>query len=81
MAKEVIYRRIGAAVLILCGLGLNVSAHAQSTFGSIVGVVHDTTQAVVSGASVKVRRLEDNSLRSTTSDERFHPRNWPPGRR
>ena len=69
MAKEVIYRRIGAAVLVLCGLGLNVSAHAQSTFGSIVGVVHDTTQAVVSGASVKVRRLEDNSLRSTTSDE------------
>jgi hypothetical protein len=69
VAKEVIYRRIGAAVLVLCGLGLNVSAHAQSTFGSIVGVVHDTTQAVVSGASVKVRRLEDNSLRSTTSDE------------
>jgi hypothetical protein len=69
VAKEVIYRRIGAAVLVLCGLGLNVSAHAQSTFGSIVGVVHDTTQAVVPGASVKVRRLEDNSLRSTTSDE------------
>jgi len=69
VAKEVIYRRIGAAVLILCGLGLNVSAHAQSTFGSIVGVVHDTTQAVVPGASVKVRRLEDNSVRSTTSDE------------
>jgi hypothetical protein len=69
VAKEVIYRRIGAAVLVLCGLGLNVSAHAQSTFGSIVGVVHDTTQAVVPGASVKVRRLEDNSVRSTTSDE------------
>jgi len=69
VAKEVIYRSIGAAVLVLCGLGLNVSSHAQSTFGSIVGVVHDTTQAVVPGASVKVRRLEDNSLRSTTSDE------------
>ncbi len=69
MAKEVIYRSIGAAVLVLCVLGLNVSAHAQSTFGSIVGVVHDTTQAVVPGASVKIRRLEDNSVRSTTSDE------------
>jgi len=69
VAKEVIYRCIGAAGLVLCVLGLNVSARAQSTFGSIVGVVHDTTQAVVTGASVKVRRLEDNSVRSTTSDE------------
>jgi hypothetical protein len=69
VAKEVIYRSIGAAGLVLCVLGLNVSARAQSTFGSIVGVVHDTTQAVVTGASVKVQRLEDNSVRSTTSDE------------
>ena len=45
------------------------SAMGQSTFGSIVGVVHDTTQAVVPGASVKIRRLEDNSTRSTTSDQ------------
>ena len=47
---------------------LLVSAHAQSTFGSIVGVVHDATQAVVPGASVNLRSLEDNSTRSTTSD-------------
>ena len=45
------------------------SAVGQSTFGSIVGVVHDTTQAVVPGASIKIRRLEDNSTRSTTSDQ------------
>jgi hypothetical protein len=45
------------------------SAAGQSTFGSIVGVVHDATQAVVPGASVKIRRLEDNSIRSTTSDQ------------
>ena len=69
MAKAVIYRSIGAAVLVLCVLGLNVSAPAQSTFGSIVGIVRDTTQAVVPGASVKIRRLEDNSIRSTTSDQ------------
>jgi hypothetical protein len=37
--------------------------------GSIVGVVHDATQAVVPGASVKIRSLEDNSTRSTTSDQ------------
>ncbi|MGA8501955.1 MAG: TonB-dependent receptor [Candidatus Sulfotelmatobacter sp.] len=45
------------------------SAMGQSTFGSIVGVVHDTTQAVVPGASIKIQRLEDNSTRSTTSDQ------------
>jgi hypothetical protein len=54
---------------VLCLIGLSVSASAQSTFGGIVGVVHDTTQAVVPGASVQIRRLEDNSIRSTTSDE------------
>jgi len=69
VAKAVIYRSIEAAVLVLCGLGLNVSAPAQSTFGGIVGIVRDTTQAVVPGASVKIRRLEDNSIRSTTSDQ------------
>jgi Carboxypeptidase regulatory-like domain len=69
VANEIIYRVIGAAGLVLCVLGLIPAAHAQSTFGSIVGVVHDTTQAIVPGASVKVRRLEDNSVRSTTSDE------------
>jgi hypothetical protein len=52
-----------AVVVTVC------SAAGQSTFGSIVGVVHDATQAVVPGASVKIRRSEDNSLRSTTSDQ------------
>jgi hypothetical protein len=69
VTREVIHPRIGAALLVLCVLGISVSANAQSTFGSIVGVVHDTTQAVVPGASVKIRRLEDNSIRSTPSDQ------------
>jgi len=69
VAKAVIYPRIGAATLVLCVLGFNVSACAQSTFGTIVGVVHDTTQAVVPGASVKVQGLGDNSVRTTASDE------------
>jgi hypothetical protein len=56
-------------MIVLSLIGISVSAHAQSTFGSIVGVVHDATQAVVPGASVKIRRSEDNSIRSTTSDE------------
>src|ERR1700723_3883856 len=52
-----------AVVLMVC------SAVGQSTFGSIVGVVRDKTQAVVPGASVQIRSLEDNSTRSTTSDQ------------
>jgi Carboxypeptidase regulatory-like domain len=52
-----------AVALIVC------SAVGQSTFGTIVGVVHDKTQAVVPRASVQVRSLEDNSTRSTTSDQ------------
>ncbi len=48
---------------------LLASAHAQSTFGSIVGVLHDKTDAVVPGATVQIRDLADNSVRSATSDQ------------
>jgi len=54
-----------ALAIVLMGC----SAVGQSTFGSIVGTVRDTTQAVVPGARVKIRSLEDNSVRSTTADE------------
>jgi hypothetical protein len=57
------------AILLFAASVLLPLAHAQSTFGSIVGVVHDTAQAVVPGASVQVRGLEDNSVRSATSDD------------
>jgi uncharacterized surface anchored protein len=57
------------ATLFLACTVLLSSANAQSTFGSIVGVVHDSTQAVVPGASLKIRSLEDNSSRAATADE------------
>src|SRR5271163_2639040 len=44
-------------------------SQAQSTFGSIIGVAHDVSQAAVPGASITIRSLEDNSVRSTTSDQ------------
>lgn len=58
------------------------SAVGQSTFGSIVGAVHDRTQAVVPGASVQIKDLEDNSLRSAIADENgaFEFVNLKPGR-
>jgi hypothetical protein len=69
-----------ASSLLSCTL-LLASAHAQSTFGSIVGVVHDGTQAVVAGASVKIQSLEDNSTRAATSDDNgsFEFLNLKPG--
>ncbi|HMD54789.1 MAG TPA: carboxypeptidase-like regulatory domain-containing protein, partial [Phycisphaerae bacterium] len=42
---------------------------AQSTFGTIIGVTHDASQAAVPGASVTIRSLEDSSVRSTTADQ------------
>ena len=58
-----------AVALILCFVGLSVPSRAQSTFGSIVGVVRDPTQAVVPGATVKLKSLEDNGVRAATSDD------------
>ena len=56
------------STLLACSIILS-SAHAQSTFGSIVGVVHDATQAVVPNASVEIMSSEDNTTHSTTSDQ------------
>lgn len=59
-----------APFLLLAILGWTASSSsAQSTFGSIVGVVHDTTQAVVPQATVTLRGLDENSVRATKSDE------------
>jgi len=43
------------------------NAFGQSTLGHIVGVVQDPSQAVVAGAAIKLRNLEDNSSRATMS--------------
>jgi hypothetical protein len=44
------------------------SANAQSTFGSIVGMVKDPGGLLVPGAEVKLSSLNDQSARTTTSD-------------
>src|SRR3984885_1497746 len=59
-----------ALVVIVVALMCTVwPVSGQSTFGSIVGVVHDPSQAPVAGAAVEIRSLEDNSVRATTSDQ------------
>jgi hypothetical protein len=59
--------RVWAAIVIAFMIGVFPVA-AQSTFGSIVGVVYDPSQQLVPGATVKLQSLEDNSIRTTTSD-------------
>jgi hypothetical protein len=42
-------------------------AAAQSTYGAVVGVVTDSTDAVLPGAAVTLREVQTNVTRSTTS--------------
>jgi uncharacterized surface anchored protein len=65
------------ALMLMAG-----TAVGQSTFGSIVGVVQDKTQAVVPGASVRLQSLNDNSTRTAISDQHgaFEFVNLKPGR-
>jgi Carboxypeptidase regulatory-like domain len=58
------------------------SAHAQSTFGSVVGTVQDATEAVVPNAAVTLHSQDDNSDRVTTSSSTgdFEFVNVKPGR-
>jgi hypothetical protein len=78
---RIVHSGTAAAMIVLWLVLGSVSVSAQSTFGSIVGVVQDRTQAVVPGATLTIRRLEDNSTRSTTSDQNgsFEFLNLKPG--
>jgi hypothetical protein len=61
-------RRKFVSALVVLMLAAS-AATGQSTFGSIVGVVQDKTQAVVPGASVKLQSLNDNSSSTVISDQ------------
>lgn len=53
------------SLLILCSSGL---AHAQSSTGSISGIVIDERQSVVPGATVTVKNVDTGFSRTATSD-------------
>jgi hypothetical protein len=48
--------------------GLAVSVSAQSTTGSLQGVVRDEQQALVPGATVTIRNVDTNATRSVVTD-------------
>jgi len=67
-----------ALILLVC---VECPAPAQSTFGSIVGVVDDPTHSAVPGALVQLRSLDENNVLKTTSDQNgaFEFENLKPG--
>ena len=55
-------------IVLTCTVMLS-SAHAQSTFGSIVGVVTDPAGLVVPGAQITLFSVEEKSTRQAMSDQ------------
>ena len=75
-------KRYSIALIATLCIFSAAQARAQSTFGSIVGVVRDPTQSVVPGTVVTLRSLDDNSERTATvaGDGAFEFVNLKPGR-
>ena len=67
---------IGLSVLVLTS-----HLNAQSTFGSIIGSVKDTTNATIGRAAVKITNTDENTSRdlSTESDGTYEALNLKPG--
>ena len=64
-------RRVGAhSLAFLVAAGLASSAWAQSTMGTIVGVVTDSTGGVLPGVTVTIKSQETGFTRIAVTDER-----------
>jgi hypothetical protein len=68
MIRDLVFntKKVGWVALVFAVLFVG-SAHAQSTFGSVLGTVQDATQAVVSGATVTLHSNDENTDRTTTA--------------
>ncbi len=56
------------AFIVSLGLFVSVQVQAQSTFGGIVGSVRDVTGAVVPGALIEVRNIDENTTRQAETN-------------
>jgi len=59
-------RKYAAICLFVC-LSAS-SAFSQSTFGSIIGTVKDTSGAIVPGASVRITNTDENATHPATTN-------------
>src|SRR5277367_3547707 len=77
-------RLLQSKPFLLAGLILlaAASAFAQSTFGTFVGTVQDQSGSVIGGAVVTVTNLDDNSVRTATTNSsgQYQLINVPAGR-
>jgi len=54
--------------LLLALLALSSTLPAQSLFGTLLGTVTDTTNAVIPTATVRIRNISTNAIRTVTTD-------------
>ncbi len=68
-------------VFVVNALWCAQKAHAQSTFGDIIGVVRDPAQGLVAGAQVVLSNLDESGEHTVTTDAdgAFHFVNLKPG--
>ena len=64
--RRVVVLRFVLAMFVLLGAG---PLYAQSTFGSILGTVHDASGAAVQGAQVTLTNEGTSAIRTETTDE------------
>jgi hypothetical protein len=81
LKEDIMAKRHFIGLIVALGILSTAPAGAQSTFGSIVGVVRDPAQLVVLGATVTLRSLDDNNARTVKvgSDGAFEFVNLKPG--
>ncbi|ADV82397.1 Cna B domain protein [Terriglobus saanensis SP1PR4] len=71
-----------ASVLLTVFLAWEPSSFGQGLTGSIAGIVTDSSGATISGATITIRQVETNSIRSVTSSDigSYRVTQLPPGR-
>jgi hypothetical protein len=71
-----------SCLVCLCVFALAAEVHAQSTFGTILGTVSDTSGAQIAHASVVITNIDENTTRVVETDVRgeYQAVNMKPGR-
>ncbi|MFN8002773.1 MAG: TonB-dependent receptor [Acidobacteriota bacterium] len=69
-------------LLLLCGSGTLFPAGAQSTFGTLLGTVKDSSGSIIPNATVKITNVDENTVRTVISNNNgdYEAVNSKPGR-
>ena len=71
-----------STVILFLTLAFSVKLNAQSTFGTILGTVRDSSKAVVPNATIKITNTDEDTSRTvlSNSDGDYQALNSKPGR-